>query len=88
MRHLAKAEDEILAQRVLASQDDTPTESELKAAMKAARRVRRKTRKLATRVYDGLHSESSQSYCYAIRSQLILRALRKSFVLLSTNSSH
>ena len=54
--HYAKAEDEILAQQVLAYQPPTPQASEIATAMKAARRVRRNKRNIAARLYDGLQS--------------------------------
>ena len=62
MRLYAEAEEEILAQQILPSHDEVPIRSEMKVAMKAARRDRRNSRKIAARFYDGLQSEASQGY--------------------------
>ena len=73
MLHYAQAEDKIL-QQALSLQDEAPTTSEVRRAMKAARRIRQKAQKVAARRYDGLQSEMVTGYtCRLVQSYACLR---------------
>ena len=56
IKYIRQAEDEILAQQDLASQEESPNSHEKKKAMAAARRSRQNAHKLAARLYDGLRT--------------------------------
>ena len=67
MLHYAQAEDGIR----LALQDEGPKDCEMRRVLKAARRVRQKTRKIAARLYDGLQIVNGHICAHSYLSQTV-----------------